>query len=133
MSTELDYIPKDELAALTAIARDGGERVRDSLYHYAQLRARKARKGRKDHTQDLGRRILVGARLPREEAWMISRAANLQGVSLYRFCRDALTEKAHEITQFSTTNGPFVEATARGALPPRPPAGGCGPPSPKGE
>ena len=105
----IEALPKDELAALTAIAKDGGEQVKESLYRYALLRGRKARKGRRDYRHDLSRRVLVGARLPREEAWLIARAANLQGVSLYQFCRDALTGKAREITEFSTTIDPYVE------------------------
>lgn len=107
----IESIPKDELDALTAIAKDGGERVKESLYRYALLRGQKSKKGKRDYGHDLSRRILVGARLPREEAWLIAHAASLQGVSLYRFCKDALTEKAREITEFSTTNGPFVEDT----------------------
>lgn len=99
----IEAIPKDELAALTTIARDGGEQVKDSLYRYALLRGRKSRKGRKDYNVDLTRRILVGARLPREEAYLIARAADMQGVSLYRFCRDALTDKAREVLGISTT------------------------------
>lgn len=102
-------IPKDELACMTAIAQAGGPAVRDALYEYALLRGKKARKGRRDYRHDLSRRVLVGARLPREEAWLIARAASLQGVSLYQFCRDALTEKAREITEFSTTIDPYVE------------------------
>lgn len=105
----IESLPKDELAGLTAIARAGGPAIRDALYEFALLRARKTRKGRRDYRHDLSRRVLVGARLPREEAWLIARAANLQGVSLYQFCRDALTGKAREITGFSTTDGPFVE------------------------
>lgn len=105
----LEALPRDEIAALTDIARDGGEQVKESLYRYALLRGQKAKKGRRDYSHDLNRRVLVGARLPRQEAWIIARAANLQGVSLYRFCRDTLNEKAREITGISTTNGPFVE------------------------
>ena len=107
----IEALPKDELAALTAIAKDGGEQVKESLYRYALLRGKKARKGRRDRLErhDLNRRVLVGARLPREEAWLIARAASLQGVSLYQFCRDALTGKAREITEFSTTIDPYVE------------------------
>ena len=105
----IEALPKDELAALTAIAKDGGEQVKESLYRYALLRGKKARKGRRDYRHDLNRRVLVGARLPREEAWLIARAASLQGVSLYQFCRDALTGKAREITGFSTTIDPYVE------------------------
>lgn len=107
----LEALPRDEIAALTDIARDGGEQIKEALYRYTILRARKARKGRKDYRADLNRRILVGARLPREEAWIIAQAANLQGVSLYQFCRDTLNEKAREITGISTTNGPFVEGS----------------------
>lgn len=107
----IEALPRDEIDALTAIAKDGGEQVKESLYRYALLRGRKARKGRRDHRHDLSRRVLVGARLPREEAWLIARAASLQGVSLYRFCRDALTEKARDITGFSTSFDPFVEGT----------------------
>lgn len=105
----IEELPKDELAALTAIAKDGGEQVKESLYRYALLRGKKARKGRRDYSHDLNRRVLVGARLPREEAWLIARAASLQGISLYQFCRDALTGKAREITEFSTTIDPYVE------------------------
>lgn len=111
MKLDLNCIPKDELACMTAIAQAGGQAVRDALYEYALLRSRKARKSRRDHRHDLSRRVLVGARLPREEAWLIARAASLQGVSLYRFCRDALTEKARDITGFSTSFDPFVEGT----------------------
>lgn len=107
--TLIEALPKDELACMTAIAKAGGPAVRDALYEYALLRGRKARKGRRDYRQDLSRRVLVGARLPREEAWLIARAASLQGVSLYQFCRDTLTEKAREITEFSTTIDPYVE------------------------
>lgn len=107
----LEAIPKDELKALSAIAEEGGETVKESLYRYALLRGRKSRKGRKDYRHDLSRRVLVGARLPREEAWLIAQAANLQGVSLYQFCRDTLTGKAQEIAGFSTTDGPFVKDT----------------------
>lgn len=114
MVPELHYIPKDELAHLTAIAKAGGPAVRNALYEYALLRGRKARKGRRDYRNDLSRRILVGARLPREQAWLIARAANIQGVSLYRFCMDALTEKAHEITGFSASDSPFVEGVPCG-------------------
>ena len=98
----LEDIPKDELEHLRQIACDGGPAVRDALYRYALLRARKRRKARADAERDNLQRVLVGARLPRQEAWLIARAADLQGISLYRFCRDALMEKAQDITGIST-------------------------------
>lgn len=114
MVPELHYIPKDELAHLTAIAKAGGPAVRDTLYEYALLRGRKARKGRRDYRNDMSRRILVGARIPREYAYLIARAADLEGVSLYQFCRDVLMERAREITGFSTISDPFVEGVPCG-------------------
>lgn len=111
---DIHDIPSDELEALTNIASLGDDKVKRAVANYAYLRAKRAGKRKQDQPLDHNRRILVGARLPREQAWLIARAASIQGVSLYRFCMDALTTKAREITEFSTTNSPFVEGVPFG-------------------
>ncbi len=110
---DINDIPGDELAALTAIMRLGNQEVKKAVAEYAYLRAIRAGKRKHDQPLDRNRRILVGARLPREQAWLIARAASIRGVSLYRFCTDALTEKAQEITGISTQNSPFVEGAGQ--------------------
>lgn len=102
MTYRPEDLPKEELTALYDIARAGGEAVKDPLYHYALIRAKRCRKARQDAATDARRRILVGARLPREEAWLIARAAGMEGLSLYAFCRKTLVERARAITNIDT-------------------------------
>lgn len=62
----------------------------DLLERLAQARQRTQSRGESDARTDAGRRVLVGARLPRPTAERYKLAAKLKGVSLYRFACEAL-------------------------------------------
>lgn len=108
MTYRLEDLPKDELQALYEVAQAGGEAIKNPLYRYAQIRARKLRKARLNARSDSQRRVLVGARLPREEAWIVQNAAARKGLSLYAFCREALLKEAK-----STISTSFVDTVER--------------------
>lgn len=100
MTYRVEDLPKEELIALHDIAKAGGESVKDPLYRYALIRARRCRKAARDAVTDNRRRILVGARIPREEAYLVARAVGMEGLSMYAFCRRTLLEAAKEIIDF---------------------------------
>lgn len=96
MTYRLEDLPADERTALTAIVEAVEENREAAIVRYLELRKRKRRKARADAARDLQKRVLVGARVPREEAWLIARAADLQGLSLYAYCRQTLLTAARE-------------------------------------
>lgn len=62
---------------------------------WARERARKREK--QSAATDKRRRVLVGARLPREEAEWCKAAAHSKGMSLYAWCRKALLQAACQL------------------------------------
>lgn len=88
--------------------------MKESLYRYAVIRSRKTRKARRDMETDRRRRVLVGARVPREEAMLIQKAADRAGLSVYEFCRRTLIQAAQE--RFAGPSAPstfFAEVVER--------------------
>ena len=84
-----------------AVLRKGclaGDISLDLLERLAQARQRTQSRGESDARTDAGRRVLVGARLPRPTAERYRLAAKLKGVSLYRFACEAL-EREYERLQ----------------------------------
>lgn len=61
-----------------------------ALYRY-----RKTRKAQKNRDSDQKARVLVGARVPREEARAVAREAARRGQSMYSFVRETLYRETH--------------------------------------
>ena len=79
----------DERAVLLA-AMKAGQVKPGFLVRLAAARRRTCQRAGSDAVTDLGRRILVGARLPRVIAEQYRACAQAQGISLYRFVSNAL-------------------------------------------
>lgn len=105
MAGELPWRERAELDKLLAMVRPG---QRQKAEKAAENLAKARRKRRLNAASDKQRRVLVGARVPREEALAIELAAKERGVSTYRFVRDALL-------------------AAAGCAPPLSPGAGCPP------
>lgn len=86
-------LPRDEREALEALVElaGGGERARE----VARTIAMKRRKAKLNRRSDREARVLVGARLPRQEAFEIQREAERRGQSVYRFIRETLYREVH--------------------------------------
>ena len=84
----------DEKVVLLGFLADGGDA--DFLSRLAAARRRTQQRADSDAVTDLGRRLLVGARVPRELAERYRECATEHGLSLYRFVCNALErEYAH--------------------------------------
>ena len=79
------------MRAAYALERGGAVMV-TRLEHLALAMERSGRRKKSDRRTDAGRRKLVGARQPLEEAQRCAKCAELEGVSLYRFVVRALWE-----------------------------------------
>lgn len=90
----LDELPRSERAALDKLLAMVPDGQREAAREAARELARMRRKRRLNAASDRERRVLVGARVPREEALAIELAARERGVSVYRFVRDALLAAA---------------------------------------
>lgn len=86
-------LPRDEREALEALVElaGGGERA----WEVARTIAMKRRKAKLNRRSDREARVLVGARLPRQEAFEIQREAERRGQSVYRFIRETLYREVH--------------------------------------
>ena len=86
-------LPRDEREALEALVElaGGGERA----WEVARTIAMKRRKAKLNRRSDREARVLVGARLPRQEAFEIQREAERRGQSLYSFVRETLYREVH--------------------------------------
>ena len=87
-----EALPQSERAALQALVElaGDGEQARTLANGIAAERRRRARKARLNAVSDRQARVLVGARLPREEAQAVAREAHRRGQSVYRFVRETL-------------------------------------------
>ena len=86
-------MPKDEREALEALVELAGDR--DKAWEVARTIAMKRRKAKLNRRSDREARVLVGARLPRQEAFEIQREAERRGQSLYSFVRETLYREVH--------------------------------------
>ena len=68
---------------------------RDKAWEVARTIAMKRRKAKLNRRSDREARVLVGARLPRQEAFEIQREAERRGQSLYSFVRETLYREVH--------------------------------------
>lgn len=86
-------LPEAEREALEAMAQLAGtQEARALASSIAVERYRRGRKAQLNAKSDHAARVLVGARIPREEAEEIKRCAQSEGMSLYRFVREALQD-----------------------------------------
>lgn len=88
-----EAMPRDEREALEALVELAGDRER--AWEVARTIAMKRRKAKLNRETDKEARVLVGARLPREEAFAIQREARRRGQSVYRFVRETLYNEVH--------------------------------------
>ena len=86
---DLALFSADERAVLLD-ALEGGRVSPALLIRLAQARRRTCQRAESDAITDRGRRILVGARLPRPLAERYRACASEHGLSLYRFVCNAL-------------------------------------------
>ena len=68
---------------------------RPNAWEVARTIAMKRRKAKLNRRSDREARVLVGARLPRQEAFEIQREAERRGQSLYSFVRETLNREVH--------------------------------------
>ena len=89
---DLGLFSADERAVfLDFLAAAGGNAdLADFMGSLAQAKRRTCQRSASDAETDLGRRILVGARLPRPQAEKHRECAASHGLSLYRFVANAL-------------------------------------------
>lgn len=83
-----EAMPKDEREALEALVELAGGDER--AWETARTIAMKRRKAQLNRRSDREARVLVGARVPRAEAYAIQREAARRGQSVYRFVRETL-------------------------------------------
>lgn len=88
-----EAMPKDEREALEALVELAGDR--DRAWEVARTIAMKRRKAQLNRRSDKEARVLVGARVPRAEAYAIQREAERRGQSVYRFVRETLYREAN--------------------------------------
>lgn len=81
-------MPKHEREALEALVELAGDRER--AWEVARTIAMERRKAKLNRRSDKEARVLVGARLPRAEAYAIQREAARRGKSVYSFVRETL-------------------------------------------
>lgn len=96
----LEDLPRDERTAFTAIVEAEDGKRGEALAEYLALRKRKRRKAAADYKRDQERRVLIGARITREDAARIRRAAEIEGESLYSFAYRALMKEVEEINPY---------------------------------
>jgi len=77
----------EKIVLLGFLAAGGSESFVESL---AKARRRTCQRADSDAETDLGRRLLVGARIPRPLAERYRKCAAAHGISLYRFVCNAL-------------------------------------------
>ena len=94
----LALFPAGERAALMEAMR-AGQIAPPALVRLAAARRRTVRKARSDAQTDSARRILVGARVPRERAEQYRECAAVHGLSLYRFIYNALEREYRRLTK----------------------------------
>lgn len=75
-----EAMPKDEREALEALVELAGDR--DRAWEVARTIAMKRRKAQLNRRSDKEARVLVGARVPRAEAYAIQREAARRGQSV---------------------------------------------------
>ena len=80
---DLVFFSADEKIVLLGFLADGGDQA--FVERLAQARRRTAQRQESDAETDKGRRLLVGARLPRPLAEKYRACAKARGISLYRF------------------------------------------------
>lgn len=88
-----EAMPRDEREALEALVELAGDKER--AWEVARTIAMKRRKAKLNRATDREARVLVGARVPRDEAFMIQREAARRGQSVYRFVRETLYREAN--------------------------------------
>ena len=93
----LALFPAAERAALLQAMRDR-QITPAALVRLAAARRRASRKADSDARTDHARRILVGARLPRQTAQRYRECAAGHGLSLYRFVCNALEREYRRLT-----------------------------------
>ena len=86
---DLGLFSADERAVLLA-ALEAGQVKPGFLVRLAAARRRTCQRADSDAVTDQARRILVGARLPRETAERYRECAASHGLSLYRFVSNAM-------------------------------------------
>lgn len=80
----------EERAVISDALDVGDTSVEDLVLRLCLARRRADQRWRSDMTTDQARRLLVGARVPRETAERYRRCAGEEGLSLYRFVCNAL-------------------------------------------
>lgn len=88
-----EAMPKHEREALEALVELAGDRER--AWEVARTIAMERRKAKLNRRSDREARVLVGARVPRAEAYAIQREAERRGQSVYRFVRETLYREAN--------------------------------------
>jgi hypothetical protein len=90
------------------IALERAERLRNhaeqvlmvsTISDICAARGRAVQRKKSDARTDPARRVLVGARLPLEEAARVQQCASMEGKSLYRYTRQALEKACAETEQ----------------------------------
>lgn len=87
----------DEKVVLLGFLADGGDSA--FLERLAAARRRTLQRADSDAATDLSRRLLIGARLPRELAERYRDCATEHGLSLYRFVCNALEREYTRLTK----------------------------------
>lgn len=83
-------LPKHERETLEALVEMVPVDERDRAWETARGLAMSRRKAKLNRRSDREARVLVGARVPRAEAYAIQREAARRGQSVYRFVRETL-------------------------------------------
>lgn len=90
-------IPRKERELLREFVQAAGngswKAAEEALTDYLVTRYRASAKAARDAARDREARVLVGARIPREMAAAIKRRAEEEGISVYRWCYDALENR----------------------------------------
>ena len=90
----------------------------EALQRYITERERRRRHARTRDSRDKERRTLVGAHVPREQAYMVAKMAEAKGMSVTAFVKQAVFQAARE-AQAEADRGaepPWVRAIERGTM-----------------
>ncbi|MDE6591041.1 MAG: hypothetical protein K2K53_12020 [Oscillospiraceae bacterium] len=112
-------IPAWEEPMLREIAEARYSAAREeALQRYITERERRRRHARTRDSRDKERRTLVGAHVPREQAYMVAKMAEAKGMSVTAFVKQAVFQAARE-AQAEADRGaepPWVRAIERGTM-----------------
>lgn len=99
MSKEEREAIRAALVGLDALPAQFRGEMLDLITEIAAARGRAEDRRRSDRDTDARRRVLVGARVPRDTAERCRKCASLHGLSLYRFVCQALERECMRLTE----------------------------------